>query len=195
MSANDHMVGGDHYQKQKIQHWDFVAANNLDYFQGQITKYVARWKDKNGLQDLEKAKHFLEKYTELIKAGVYTKNKPLPKDSLLPIEESAKEEINKPEAVITDVIGGITITIGPDGRCQCECGDKCPLGKTGMTLRCTKQELSDYKLKQRNEIGGHGCFGVLSCETGDHVWEWIEKSNIMVCMECGIHKTENEEVK
>ena len=63
--ANERQVGGGHYQKQRIQHWDVVAANDLDYFQGQITKYVMRWKDKNGLQDLEKAKHFLDKYIEV----------------------------------------------------------------------------------------------------------------------------------
>lgn len=64
MAANDRQVGGDHYHA-KVQHWDWVASNNLDYFQGQITKYVARWKDKGGLQDLEKARHFLDKYIEL----------------------------------------------------------------------------------------------------------------------------------
>jgi hypothetical protein len=64
MAANDKQVAGKHYEKP-IQHWDFVAANDLDYFQGQITKYVCRWKDKNGIQDLLKAQHFLEKYIEL----------------------------------------------------------------------------------------------------------------------------------
>tara|TARA_R110000803_G_scaffold6755_8_gene21786 strand:+ start:9342 stop:9674 length:333 start_codon:yes stop_codon:yes gene_type:complete len=64
MNANDKQVGGDHY-KTKIQHWDFAASNNMDYFQGQITKYVTRWKNKNGYEDLEKAKHFLDKYMEL----------------------------------------------------------------------------------------------------------------------------------
>ncbi len=66
-SANARQVGGGHYQKQKIQHWDYVAANDLDYFQGQVTKYVSRWKNKNGIQDLEKARHFLDKYIELEK--------------------------------------------------------------------------------------------------------------------------------
>jgi Protein of unknwon function (DUF3310) len=66
MSANDKQVAGDHY-KSSIQHWDYVVANELDYFQAQITKYVTRWKKKNGLTDLEKALHFLEKYIELEK--------------------------------------------------------------------------------------------------------------------------------
>ena len=66
-SANERQVGGAHYGSA-IQHWDYVIANDLDYFQGQITKYVTRHKKKHGLQDLEKAKHFLEKYIEVERA-------------------------------------------------------------------------------------------------------------------------------
>lgn len=61
--ANDKQVGGTHY-RSSIQHWDYVLANDLDYFQAQITKYVTRWKKKGGIADLEKAGHFLEKYIE-----------------------------------------------------------------------------------------------------------------------------------
>jgi len=61
--ANDRQVGGNHYASP-IQHWDYVIANDLDYFQGAITKYVTRWKDKNGVEDLLKARHFLDKYIE-----------------------------------------------------------------------------------------------------------------------------------
>jgi hypothetical protein len=68
MSANDKQVAGSHYVAE-IQHWDYVVANDLDYFQGQITKYVTRWKRKNGLVDLKKAQHFLEKYIEVIEAA------------------------------------------------------------------------------------------------------------------------------
>ena len=64
MSANDRQIGGTHYENS-IQHWDWVDSNNLDYFQGQITMYVGRWKNKNGIEDLGKAAHFLEKYIEL----------------------------------------------------------------------------------------------------------------------------------
>jgi hypothetical protein len=66
--ANRVQVGGDHYKKQRIEHWDWVAANDLDYFQGNITKYVSRWRDKDGLKDLEKARHYLDKYIEIVTA-------------------------------------------------------------------------------------------------------------------------------
>jgi hypothetical protein len=64
MPANDKQIAGTHY-KSTIQHWDYVVANDLDYFQAQITKYVTRWKKKNGIDDLRKAAHFLEKYIEI----------------------------------------------------------------------------------------------------------------------------------
>lgn len=65
MPANDKQVGGEHYGLSDFQHWDMVKLFNLDYFQGQITKYVMRHNKKNGKQDLEKAMHFLQKYIEL----------------------------------------------------------------------------------------------------------------------------------
>lgn len=66
--ANAKQIAGEHYRahgKPDIQHWDMVQIFNMDYFQGQITKYVMRWRHKNQLQDLEKAAHFLQKYIEL----------------------------------------------------------------------------------------------------------------------------------
>ena len=62
--ANDRQIGGDHYHSV-IQCWDFIASNELDFFQGSIIKYVTRWKKKGGVEDLKKAQHYLEKYIEL----------------------------------------------------------------------------------------------------------------------------------
>jgi hypothetical protein len=74
MSANDRQVGGDHYRKHGAtgeQHWDRIARlygpASFPYFAGQITAYVERYRDKNGVQDLEKARHFLDKLIELEK--------------------------------------------------------------------------------------------------------------------------------
>lgn len=69
--ANDRQVGGEHYRKAGAdeQHWDRVHRLSLDYFQAQITKYVERCWDKNGIEDLEKARHFLDKYIELSRAA------------------------------------------------------------------------------------------------------------------------------
>lgn len=66
MGANDQQIGGHHYKVGGEEHWDRVHRLGLDYFQAQITKYVERWKKKNGVEDLRKARHFLDKYIELI---------------------------------------------------------------------------------------------------------------------------------
>ena len=63
--ANERQVGGEHYLKQVIQPWDFIAVNGLGFFEGNIIKYVTRWRDKGGVADLEKARHYLDKLIEI----------------------------------------------------------------------------------------------------------------------------------
>lgn len=69
-SNNDKQVGGDHYRKKNFvqQHWDYAWDHDYDQFQYCITKYVDRHKDKNGLEDLYKARHHLDKYIGLLEA-------------------------------------------------------------------------------------------------------------------------------
>ena len=69
MAANDRQVAGSHYGNCMYQHWDLVADHNLAHFQAQITKYVMRCWNKNGIEDLKKARHFLDKYIELQEAA------------------------------------------------------------------------------------------------------------------------------
>ena len=64
MSANDKQVGGTHYLRA-IQPWDFIAANGIGFFEGNVIKYVTRWRDKAGVDDLKKARHYLDKLIEL----------------------------------------------------------------------------------------------------------------------------------
>lgn len=52
-------VGGNHYAKCAIQPIDYIMANKLDYLQGNVIKYVTRYRNKNGIEDLEKAAHYL----------------------------------------------------------------------------------------------------------------------------------------
>ncbi len=65
-TAGDTMSKELYKSKYPIEPWDYTVANNLDYFQGTIVKYITRWKDKNGMEDLEKAKDFLNKYMEVL---------------------------------------------------------------------------------------------------------------------------------
>lgn len=64
MDANSMQVGGTHYQA-KFQHWDLVIALKMPYLQAQITRYIARWRKKNGIEDLRKAQHYLAKFLEV----------------------------------------------------------------------------------------------------------------------------------
>lgn len=63
--ANSKQVSGSHYSDKEIQPWDYIYANNLCYFTGNCVKYVSRWRDKGGIDDLKKAIHYLEKLIEL----------------------------------------------------------------------------------------------------------------------------------
>jgi hypothetical protein len=66
--ANARQVGGTHY-RGKMQHWDFVEKHGLGYVEGNATKYLSRWRNKNGLQDLEKSQHYVDKLIELSYEG------------------------------------------------------------------------------------------------------------------------------
>lgn len=66
MAANDRQIAGEHYKQFKdFEPWDVITAWNLGYLEGTALKYIARWKHKNGVEDLQKAIHFLEKCIEV----------------------------------------------------------------------------------------------------------------------------------
>ena len=69
MDQNDRQVGGNNYKKLAKQTWDYIMANNIGYMEGNIIKYVSRWKEKGGEKDLLKAKHYLDKLIENIEIG------------------------------------------------------------------------------------------------------------------------------
>lgn len=53
-------VGGDHYQGASMQPFNVIDAFGLDFYEGSAVKYLLRWRKKNGVEDLEKAKHYIE---------------------------------------------------------------------------------------------------------------------------------------
>jgi hypothetical protein len=59
-SALKEQVGGDHYSKLAIQPVEYINANHLTYLQGNVIKYVTRYKDKDGVHDLYKAIHSIK---------------------------------------------------------------------------------------------------------------------------------------
>jgi hypothetical protein len=64
-SALDKQVSGNHYKDKGIQPIIYIHANNLDFCEGNVVKYITRWRDKNGIADLEKAKHYIELLIQL----------------------------------------------------------------------------------------------------------------------------------
>ena len=81
MSANAKQVAGGHYKTDGIQHWDLVVDHDVFYLEGCATKYLTRFRRKNGLEDLQKALHYVEKMIEKY-ARVYRAAGDVPQDTL-----------------------------------------------------------------------------------------------------------------
>jgi hypothetical protein len=65
MSALSTQVAGGHYKALTIQPVEYIHANGIGYFEGNVIKYVTRWRAKGGTADLEKAKHYIDLLIEL----------------------------------------------------------------------------------------------------------------------------------
>ena len=76
MSAFDSQVGGNHYKSFKIQPVEFIHINGLGYIAGNIIKYVCRYKVKNGIEDLRKARHYIDMLIESeLKEEAFARNR------------------------------------------------------------------------------------------------------------------------
>jgi hypothetical protein len=64
-NALDVQIEGNHYKKHKIQPIEFIHANNIPFCEANCIKYLLRWRDKGGLKDLEKAKHYIDLLIQL----------------------------------------------------------------------------------------------------------------------------------
>lgn len=58
-------VGGSHYKDLKIQPIEFIHANNIPFCEANAIKYLCRWRNKNGVQDLLKARHYIDLLIQL----------------------------------------------------------------------------------------------------------------------------------
>ena len=64
-SANSIQHGGNHYKQHTYETWDVIADWGLGYFDGNAVKYLSRWRHKNGVEDLRKARHYIDKLIEM----------------------------------------------------------------------------------------------------------------------------------
>lgn len=67
LNPNNHQEGGEHY-KSGYQHWDVIEEHGLGYIEGCASKYVVRWRKKNGVEDLKKAAHYVQKLINLVES-------------------------------------------------------------------------------------------------------------------------------
>lgn len=65
MTSTATQIGGDHYKDMPIQPIDFILKNGLGYCEGNVVKYVSRWRKKHGVEDLKKARHYLDMLIEM----------------------------------------------------------------------------------------------------------------------------------
>lgn len=64
VKANEVQIAGTHYKAHAIQPWDAIIAWDLGFLAGNVVKYVVRYRQKNGVEDLKKARHYLDKLIE-----------------------------------------------------------------------------------------------------------------------------------
>lgn len=64
-SAFSRQEGGDHYRDMPIQPAEFIHRNRIGFLEGCVIKYVVRWRKKDGLKDLKKARHFIDMLIEM----------------------------------------------------------------------------------------------------------------------------------
>lgn len=69
MSARAEQVGGSHYKDMAIQPVDYIHKNGIGYIEGSVIKYVSRWRSKGGVEDLMKARHFIDLLIEAETVG------------------------------------------------------------------------------------------------------------------------------
>lgn len=69
MSAKNIQIGGTHYASKAIQPFEYIHGNGLGFAEGNVVKYVSRWRDKGGVEDLKKARHYLDLLIEAELSG------------------------------------------------------------------------------------------------------------------------------
>lgn len=91
---DDAQVGGDHYKNMKMTPWDFIEANmsQIGFFEGEIIVYVARWRKKDGIKDLLKARHTIDKLLSIAEkeAADAVKERRVTQRRFMPIDRRSK---------------------------------------------------------------------------------------------------------
>lgn len=113
MSALDKEVGGSHYKKQAMQPYEYIVKCGLTFTQGNIVKYITRYMDKNGAQDVQKCIHYaqlgrefndLPKKYDLLGADAYCKINDLDREQTNIILATAMCEYDRVEELCSALL-------------------------------------------------------------------------------------------
>lgn len=85
MDARDLQVAGNHYLSMPIQPAEFIHRNRIGYIEGRVITYLSRWRKKNGIEDLKKARHMLDLLIQFETLPPLSTGKP-------PVVDSREEE-------------------------------------------------------------------------------------------------------
>ena len=105
MNANERQVGGEHYRTKRggVQHWDYCIRANVPNLEYAASKYLTRWRKKNGLEDLRKPLHYIEKRIESLNLGMGVL-RGANKVHLMFAEFIRDNEVSPTEAAIIDLV-------------------------------------------------------------------------------------------
>lgn len=135
-TANSRQVGGSHYKKSGgMQHWDVVVAMNWDYFQAQISRYIDRHDKKNGLEDLQKAQHYLDKYIEVRYAKELTAQRKKAADNKIAAGKKPKKGIDLDRGFVTPATASLLTVSGSDDFLKDEGRRFAPIAKRPIRQR------------------------------------------------------------
>lgn len=96
--ALDKQVDGNHYRNKAIQPVEFIFANNIPFIEGNIIKYITRYKEKGGQKDLLKCIHYIDLLVELMGHDFY---------NVITVEDYCKaNNISAREAEVIEAICG-----------------------------------------------------------------------------------------
>lgn len=91
----DKQVGGNHYEKMAIQPIEYILANKLGFVEGSVVKYVSRWEDKGGVEDLKKARQLLDMKISDLEAEPVEPVEPLSLSELVDFLNASLPDANK----------------------------------------------------------------------------------------------------
>jgi len=144
MTANKRQVGGDHYVNHGIQPWDAMESwmskeEFAGFLRGNAIKYIARCNDKGGIQDIQKAQHYIEKLLEVLGDSMIDGNAvddrppsstPNYMDALNEKASALVDKFNVPPAQSHE-----ELTFGPPANVWIEwTGGECPVSKQTLVL-------------------------------------------------------------